>query len=232
VQAWLVHLFGAWGKPKRLRVDNGWPWGSGGDLPPVLALWLLGLGIEMVWNRPAHPQENGCVERFQGLLGSWAEPEGCADWSAWTQSTARVVQVQRELYPAVAGQSRLAAHPELLTNPRRLGEGLEEPWQIELALQYLASGLWRRQVNSKGQITLYHRPLSVGSRYARQSVFVRLDADTREWVVRDSLGKQVKRHPASELTAERITALDISYVKPNERRRRDQRPNPIAFYAT
>src|SRR5271157_1101411 len=30
--------------PARIRVDNGTPWGSAGDLPTDLALWLFGLG--------------------------------------------------------------------------------------------------------------------------------------------------------------------------------------------
>jgi len=227
-----MHLLTVWGKPKRLRVDNGWPWGSSQDLPPVLSLWLIGLGIEVVWNRPAHPQENGCVERFQGLLDTWGEPERCENWEAWTGSVERVVEVQRELYPAVAGISRLAAHPELLSNPRRRDGQPEEPWSIEPVLEHLAGGLWKREVNKKGQITLYHRPFSVGCKWAHQRVFVRLDKETKEWVVRDAQGQEIKRQPAWELTAERIIALDISYVKPHERRRREGRPNPVAFYAT
>ena len=234
VQAWLVHLLEVWGLPARVRVDNGWPWGSSQDLPPVLSLWLRGLGIEVIWNRPAHPQENGWVERFHGLLATWGEPERCADWDAWTQSVAQVVQVQREAYPAVEARSRLAAHPELRQNPRRFPPADEEApaWKLAPVLQLLAGGLWRRQVGKKGQITLYHRPFSVGSRRAGQTVFVRLDPDTREWVVRDRQGQEIRRHAARELTAERIQALDISYRKPHEQRRRQQRPNPIAFYAT
>src|SRR5207237_7722112 len=82
VQQWLVEQLKAWGPPERVRVDNGWPWGSGGaDLPPVLSLWLIGWGCEVRWNRPAHPQENGVVERFHALQESWGEPAQCADWA-------------------------------------------------------------------------------------------------------------------------------------------------------
>lgn len=232
VQQWFKQLLEVWGLPERVRVDNGWPWGSSQDLPPPFALWLRGLAIEVIWNRPGHPQANGCVERFHGLLDTWGEPERCANWEAWTMSVQRVVQVQRERYPAVEGQSRLSAHPELRQNPRRWGSAPAERWRLEPVLEQLAAGLWKRKVGKKGQITLYHRPFSVGSQRAGQTVFVRLDPATREWVVRDRQGQEIKRHHASELTAERIQALDVSYLKPNERRRREQRPNPIAFYAT
>ena len=42
VRTALRQAFRRWGRPLRLRVDNGVPWGSSGDLPPDLALWLLG----------------------------------------------------------------------------------------------------------------------------------------------------------------------------------------------
>ena len=38
-------MFSRWGLPERLRLDNGHPWGSARDLPPELALWLVGLGV-------------------------------------------------------------------------------------------------------------------------------------------------------------------------------------------
>ena len=77
-QAQLRLAFGRWGRPERIRVDNGAPWGSSGDLPTDLALWLIGLGIEMIWNTPRRPQENGVVERSQGTAKRWAEPRACA----------------------------------------------------------------------------------------------------------------------------------------------------------
>jgi hypothetical protein len=40
--------FCRWGLPERLRSDNGYPWGSAGDFPSELALWLIGLGVEMI----------------------------------------------------------------------------------------------------------------------------------------------------------------------------------------
>src|SRR6266852_5962403 len=66
VQAVLRHAFQRWGRPQRFRVDNGTPWGSVGDLPTDLALWLLGLDVGISPNPPRRPQDNGVVERSQG----------------------------------------------------------------------------------------------------------------------------------------------------------------------
>ncbi len=41
--ATLRAAFARWGMPVHIRVDNGYPWGSTGDLPTELGLWLLGL---------------------------------------------------------------------------------------------------------------------------------------------------------------------------------------------
>jgi hypothetical protein len=235
IQRWLKEQMVRWGKPNCLRVDNGWPWGSGQDLPPVLSLWLLGQGCQVRWNRPGHPQENGIVERFQGLQQNWGEPERCENWQAWTERMEWVVKMQREVYPAVNGQSRMAAHPELRANPRRGADPPAAEWELSRVLSHLGQGRWVRQVGKKGQISLYHRPWSVGSRLAGQQVWVRLDVAAKEWVVVDGQGKEVKRREASELTAERIQALDISYVKPHQARRREERQkrqNLLAHFVT
>src|SRR5438067_1877559 len=57
VQGVLREVFGTWGLPGRLRVDNGAPWGGWNDLPTDLALWLIGLGVDLTWNPPARPQD-------------------------------------------------------------------------------------------------------------------------------------------------------------------------------
>ena len=63
VQDKLRAVFACWGRPDAFRVDNGAPWGSRGDLPTDLALWLIGLEIDMIWNLSHQPQCNGVVER-------------------------------------------------------------------------------------------------------------------------------------------------------------------------
>src|SRR3954464_10231233 len=65
------------GLPRSLRVDNGTPWGSWGDFPAALSLWVLGLGVAMHWNNPRSPEENGVVERSQGTSNRWCEPRTC-----------------------------------------------------------------------------------------------------------------------------------------------------------
>ena len=81
--------------PPASGVDNGVPWGNGGDLPPPLALWWVGLGIGIIWNHPHRPTENAKVERANGTVNRWGEPERCADFPAWKAKLQWASQVQR-----------------------------------------------------------------------------------------------------------------------------------------
>jgi transposase InsO family protein len=79
VQAVLRQVFRRWGRPRRLRLDNGVPWGAMVDLPSELTLWLLGLDMGITFNPPRRPQDNGVIERSQGTGKRWAEPGACAN---------------------------------------------------------------------------------------------------------------------------------------------------------
>ena len=214
VQATLRQVFAQWGLPERLRVDNGAPWGSWNDLPPALALWWIGLGIASIWNHPRHPQENGYVERVNGLVDQWGEPAQCGSFALWTERIAWLVQTQREEYPAVDGQSRSTAYPSLYTNPRQyVPQDEPSQWDLRRVQSYLAQGRWPRQVSAVGQITLYNRRYQVGRPHARSQVWVHYDAAAQAWVIEDERGQELVRHVAREITTERICRLDVSYGK-------------------
>ena len=66
------HAFGRWGLPWRDRVNNGHPWGLNSGLPPDLALWLIGLGVEMALESaaPAAAQQQGrALQRRDPAMG-------------------------------------------------------------------------------------------------------------------------------------------------------------------
>src|SRR5207249_7206313 len=98
-QAVLRRAFARWGMPRAIRVDNGTPWGSRGDLPTDLVLWLAGLDVEVRANPPRRPQDNGVVERSQGTGKRWAEPQA-ADSAEQLQAVIDGMdQLQRAEYP-------------------------------------------------------------------------------------------------------------------------------------
>lgn len=206
----------------RIRVDNGTPWGSWSDLPPPLVLWWLGLGIQPIWNHPHCPKENAFVERCNGLVDTWGEPDRCPDLATWQARMTWMAQTQRERYPSIEGQSRLQAYPALGICARAYLPTQEAgQWDIQRVEAFLAQGRFVRLVSKKGQISLYNRAYRVGEEHAGSHVFVRYDLNTHQWVIQQTNGQEVRRHPAKEIVAERICRLDVCYVKPSRQRRVD-----------
>jgi transposase InsO family protein len=69
VQSRLRCVFERYGLPQAFFVDNGPPWGSSlGGRWTRLTVWLLKLGVEVLYSRPYHPQSRGKNERFHRTL--------------------------------------------------------------------------------------------------------------------------------------------------------------------
>lgn len=69
VQGHLTTTFQRYGLPEAFFVDNGTPWGdSSGSRWTKLRVWLLKLGVPVIYSRPYHPQGRGKNERFHRSL--------------------------------------------------------------------------------------------------------------------------------------------------------------------
>ena len=221
-QKQLREAFGRWGMPARIRVDNGTPWGSAGDLPTDLALWLFGLGIEVVWNPPRRPQDNGVVERSQGTGKRWSEPLSCSSPAELQRRLDDLDQIQREAYPSIDGRSRLEAFPALGHSGRtyRVEDELSS-WSRNAALAHLSTYGVPREVDAQGVISLGNRSRYVGVALKGRRVYLSLDPYQVEWLIQDKDGVCYHRLKADELTTERIVRLEVSHrrERPASRRR-------------
>lgn len=211
MQTHLRALFTEWGLPEKLRVDNGAPWGSWSDLPPVLSLWVIGLGVQMHWNDPRRPQQNGVIERMQGLAKTWGEPGQCQTVRQFQNRIKREDRLQREVYPAIDGVPRLTAYPTLKHSGHRYSRSWEQRnWDWDLALDHLAGYAVQRKVDSSGKIGIYGGKLYVGVIHKRRSVYVQLDPERLEWVVSDARGQQLRTVTAKELTPHAVRTLKLT----------------------
>jgi hypothetical protein len=91
------------------------PWGSRGDLPTDLACWLAGL----LTNPPRRPQDNGVIERSQGVGKSWGEPHSCTSAAELQRRLDELDRWQRDLYPTAEGRPRREVYPGLKHSGRR-----------------------------------------------------------------------------------------------------------------
>ena len=210
VQAELRRCFEHWGRPASVRVDNGNPWGSCGDLPTPLALWLIGLGIQVIWNPPRRPQDNGVVERSQGVASNWAEPDRCRSVAELQRRLNEEDRVQRELYPHGSCRSRLEAYPSLRHSKRPYSVAWERGhWSWDTVLGQLAGVMMPRKVDCSGKIGLYNEKLYVGSFIKGKEVMVHFDAGAAEWVISDRHGVELCRRPLTEFDAAKLRQLPI-----------------------
>jgi hypothetical protein len=201
VQQQLRQAFARWGRPGRLQVDNGSPWGSWSDLPPPLALWLAGLGLPPRYSPPGRPQVNGVVERSHGTAQRWADPARCGSARELQEQLDREDVVLREEYPYRLGQSRWQVYPELRHSGRRYSAAWERAhWSWGLVCDHLGEHVVQRRVDCSGKVGLYHDKLYVGTALRRREVLVQFDASQREWVLADARG--------AELCRRRLTQFD------------------------
>jgi len=163
---------------------------------PPLALWLIGLGIQIVWNKPRTPQENAKVERCQGTLGKWTEYKKCKDTfdlqiKLWEQS-----QFYNFDFPIrrKKNQKRIALFPKLRHTGRSWNPS---DFKIQRVLDFLFNGCWERTVSSVGQIRLYGHVLQIGSHYKNQRISIKLCPIMNHWKFYDTKGKLIKTLPTT-----------------------------------
>jgi hypothetical protein len=199
----LRRAFDDWGLPGRIRVDNGQPWVATGGLPTELGLWLLGLGIDLTPNRVRRPEDNGAVECSQNTGKRWAEPSQCGSAAELRRHLDAMDRHQREGFPDAA-HSRMRLFPGLAHSGRAYHRGAEASlWQPRRVRDELAEYAVVRQVNARGLVSIYGRNYSVARKYAGETVYVRLDAASGDWLIELADGPVIGRHPA-ELTREAI----------------------------
>jgi hypothetical protein len=219
LRSYLRRVFCRWGRPWAIRVDNGFPFGSHGDFPPELSLWLLGLGIEILWNPVRSPQKNGVVERSQGVGKNWTEPTACTSARQLQRRLKKMDRIQREAYPHLQGASRRESYPELAHSGRSYSHAWErQHWSYKTVLEHLSGYLVSRKASPSGHVSLYSHNYYVGQHHRGEPIFVYLDPDEVRWVFTSPDGRELRTHAARELSRVRIQQLKVTYRRPSRRK--------------
>jgi hypothetical protein len=203
--------FARWGLPVRFRVDNGAPWGSTGEFPTELSLWLIGLGVDVHWNHAKRPAENGVVERSQRTAAGWCEPATCETPAELQQRLERMDRLYREVYPYRQRQSRMSFYPGLAHSGRPYDPASESGiWEWCRVAEHLSTYAVRRRVDRSGTISLYNRSRYVGTLHQGKTVYVMFDPEFNDWLISDAEGRHLGRVPAPELAPDRVMRLDVT----------------------
>ena len=181
VRSALLKLFERWGKPGAMRVDNGEPLGtSRRNYTPVLSLWLIGMDVDMIWNKPACPQENGKVERMQGTSSRWAEPAKCLSLAHLQKRLDEEAAVQREQFyvKRLEYKTRLQIYPELETS-RRVYDA--QTFNVRRIYDFLSGKVYIRKTSPAGALQLYGELFRLGVIHKNKNIQIKLDPGTCEW---------------------------------------------------
>ncbi len=208
-------VFEQWGRPDQIRMDRDTIFIGSARLewPGRLLLWLVGLGIEPIINRPGCPTDNARVERQNRV---WNEHVFLGSTLACCTSIAQVQAVtetalrdRREVLPSrngsCAGQAPLVAHPRLAI-PRRAYSRAQEAslFEIERVWAYLGQWQWQRKVDSNGSISMADVNRHVSRDHVGQLVKVHFDVESREFVALSVEGEELRRFTLPVISAASI----------------------------
>jgi len=216
VQADLRQVFARWGLPDSIRMDRDSVFVGSSRLewPGTLLLWLIGLGVQPIINRAYRPTDNAIVERnhqtWQAhVLSGPTYPSLDAIQVATEQAFADRREQLPSRHPGCDRRPFLVAFPTLL-EPRRPYCPEEEGQQFDLARvdAYLADWVWRRTIDSTGQISLANHNYRVGMPYRGQSIKVGFDRSDRTFVGRLATGQEVGRWVVPEVDPVYIRGVD------------------------
>jgi putative transposase len=161
-RAVFMRLFGRFGLPRVIRVDNGGPFGSSGPAGLTrLSAWWTALGIQVEFIAPGHPEQNGAHEQMHRELKADLATPASSTMRAQQRRTDRWVVCYNGIRPHEAlGQRTPAAcyrpgRPHRLANPLALK--YPQHWEV-------------RNVRSNGQIRWQGRLRFVGEAFVGMKV--------------------------------------------------------------
>jgi hypothetical protein len=163
-------------------------------------------------NPPRCPQANGVVERAQGVGKQWCEPWTCGSSVELQRRLEEMDRVQREVYPARCGRSRLSAYPGLKHSGRVYDPARERStWDLQKVWDLMGTHRVPRQVDRGGKLSVYNRPYSVGVVWAGRAVWVGFDPVEGQWTFQDEQGHEIRRQLAKELSRESVDGMEVTH---------------------
>jgi len=161
----LTGVFGRYGLPKVIRVDNGPPFGGVGPRGwSRLSVWWRRLGIDVDFGRPAHPQDNAAHEQMHSVYQAEVADQPAPTPSAQQRRSDR----WRRDYNHVRPHEALQMRPPVRCyrpSPRGLPDKLP-PWRYPTAWS-------QRQVSSDGRLFWRGRQRFIGRAFGNEIVGLR-----------------------------------------------------------
>jgi putative transposase len=157
-----VRIFGEFGLPRIIRVDNGAPFGADGALGLTrLSAWWIKLGIRVEFIAPGHPDQNGAHEQLHRVYKQATLQPPAPTRRAQHRRTQRWRRTYNEQRPHAALGMRVPAQC-YRPSPR--------PLPASLSAWTYARGWESRLVKGKGMISFHGRARFIGEAFEGERV--------------------------------------------------------------
>jgi transposase InsO family protein len=202
----LRRAFTEYGLPERISFDHASAFYDNttpSPFPTRLHLWLIALGVAVVFSRVRTPTDHALIERthqtmtLQALLGqSWPD-----QGRLWNGLDSRRDFLNSLLPSRALGQPPLQAFP----SARHSGRAYRPEWEADLldlarVAAYLAPGQWFRRANCHGEWSVGHQRYRLGPRAAHREIAITFDPQSWELVCLPEGADQPIRVKAQGLT--------------------------------
>lgn len=201
--------FQKWGLPKSIRIDNGAPMADPQRKRMTeISMWLTGLGIKVILNRPRRPTDNAKVERMQQTTKNWADIKNCVDTEQLQEYLNQVIELQRTHYKVrrLNYQTRIERYPGILTNPRKYDS---EYFDTQKVYEELAKWQFVRRASKIGQFSLYGQVYYLGKSLAKQYLVIKFNPNNLSWDISDANGVSIRSISAKNMDTNNIQNLSI-----------------------
>jgi transposase len=174
--------FTEWGLPQKLQVDHEsifYDNRSQSPFPTRFHLWLVALGIPLIFSRVFRPTDQGLTERSHQL---WTEQvisgQSFDDW----QHLYQTLQQRRTFLNQHLPCRSLNRIPPLIAYPQATHSGRfyrpeveADLLNLQLVYDYLACGRWYRLVSKGGTFSLGAQVYYLSPKFAKQQIEITFD---------------------------------------------------------
>lgn len=179
VEKHLKKAFCRYGLPRAILCDNGPPWGAGlgwrdwGPFYTGLAVWLMRLGIKVLYSRPNHPQGKGKNERFNRTLGD--ELISHQQFADHSEAHERMSE-WRTRYNSVRPHQHLDMAP-----PANRYTPSDTEFPADLPPVEYGSGVTTRKATTNGKIRFRGQPFTVGKAFSGHQLALRSSSESQAY---------------------------------------------------
>lgn len=185
----LRRAFLQFGLPKRISLDHDAAFfqnTSTSPFPMPIHLWLIALGVEVIFIRPRRPTDHAIIERHHQTIDNQAlKGTVCSSTEVlWQKMDERREALNYRLPTrALNGQAPLEAFPDAIWS----GRPYRPEWEADLLSMervycYLAEGRWFRRVFKNGHMHIGSHRYYIGNKYAIREAEITFDPEHAAFV--------------------------------------------------